>query len=252
MARRVATRYAPLVVILLFFVVLVRSPAHACGAGDQDIAVLTAPTPQYPESARSLGLGSVTVFVLVTIAPNGRLIDARVSASSGNADIDRAAVAVARSSTYSPKLRNCMPVVGQIYFPANFDPVPAPLFSSPPGWTPAMPLPVPLDWFGRWTRDSVEVVVVSGRLTKRTTAVPAAALSNSDVTVSRAVRACKGTQDAWLRIEAHKSSSLHEISDVAMLTVVKDGREYSAMYVTTDGKPADDSVMNSLLSLCAP
>ncbi len=54
----------------------------------------------------------VEVRVLVTISPGGALESARIEHSSGNGAIDREALRVARTSTYSPAMRECKPVTG--------------------------------------------------------------------------------------------------------------------------------------------
>ncbi len=78
--------------------------------------------PDYPESARDLGLGAVTVEVEVTVAPSGNLVDAKVYKSSSNMSIDQAALRAARQSTYSPKLVDCQPTQGDYLFRADFQP----------------------------------------------------------------------------------------------------------------------------------
>jgi TonB family protein len=78
--------------------------------------------PDYPDSARDLGLGPVTVLVEVTVSPSGALTDANVYKSSGNSAIDREALRAAHQSTYAPKLVNCSPTSGQYLFRAEFNP----------------------------------------------------------------------------------------------------------------------------------
>jgi len=78
--------------------------------------------PDYPESAREQGLGSVQVTVVVTIAPSGSLVSATIGQGSGNMAIDQAALATARQSTYAPKIVDCQPVQGQYNFKVTFDP----------------------------------------------------------------------------------------------------------------------------------
>jgi TonB family protein len=79
-------------------------------------------SPSYPDSARDLGLGTVSVFVQVTIDAQGRLVDARIYGSSNNAAIDEAALRAARASRYSPRIVNCVPVEGTYLFHADFAP----------------------------------------------------------------------------------------------------------------------------------
>jgi TonB family protein len=86
-------------------------------------ATVTNPVqPDYPESARDLGLGAVTVEVEVTVGPSGNLVNANVYKSSSNMAIDQAALRAARQSTYSPKLVDCSPTTGNYLFRADFQP----------------------------------------------------------------------------------------------------------------------------------
>lgn len=48
--------------------------------------------------------GGVNVSVEVTVAPDGSVQNARIAQSSGNRNLDSAAIRVARQSTYLPKL----------------------------------------------------------------------------------------------------------------------------------------------------
>ncbi len=93
-----------------------------CSNPNQEAAVLNAISPDYPDPARDLGLGKVTVLVQVTIDAQGRLVDAKVYQSSNNAAIDQAALRAARQTTYSPQIANCLPVEGTYIFHADFSP----------------------------------------------------------------------------------------------------------------------------------
>jgi TonB family protein len=79
-------------------------------------------SPDYPDSARDLGLGPVTVLVVVTIGPTGSLVDAKIQQSSNNGAIDQAAIRAAKQSQYAPKLVNCAPTTGSYIFRAEFNP----------------------------------------------------------------------------------------------------------------------------------
>lgn len=56
--------------------------------------------PDYSEAMKSAGIAGTTA-VIVEIAPDGRVISARVGESSGNSTLDNAALAAARASTYA-------------------------------------------------------------------------------------------------------------------------------------------------------
>lgn len=98
------------------------TPKPSCATPYQDATATQTVTPDYPDSAREMGLGEVQVAVQVTIGPSGNLMDAKIAQSSNNMAIDQAALSAARSSTYAPKIVNCQPVVGTYLFRVTFDP----------------------------------------------------------------------------------------------------------------------------------
>ncbi len=98
------------------------TPKPACANPNVEASVTNAVNPDYPESAKDLGLGAVTVEVEVTVGPSGNLVSASVYKSANNMAIDQAALRAARQSTYSPKLVNCSPTTGDYLFRADFQP----------------------------------------------------------------------------------------------------------------------------------
>jgi TonB family protein len=94
--------------------------AAACARPNADAKVLDAVPPSLPHGAKASGV----VNALVTIAPNGHVMDAKVVRSSGNASIDGAVLAAARKSTYSAKVANCAAVEGQYVYHVEFSPSP--------------------------------------------------------------------------------------------------------------------------------
>lgn len=98
------------------------TPKPACANPNVEASVTNAVQPDYPESARDLGLGAVSVEVEVTVGPSGNLVSASVYKSASNMAIDQAALRAARQSTYSPKLINCQPTTGNYLFRADFQP----------------------------------------------------------------------------------------------------------------------------------
>lgn len=98
------------------------TPKPACKTPYQDATATNPVTPDYPDSAREMGLGEVQVTVQVTIGPSGNLVDAKIAQSGNNMAIDQAALSAARQSTYAPKIVNCQPVVGTYLFKVTFDP----------------------------------------------------------------------------------------------------------------------------------
>jgi protein TonB len=98
------------------------TPKPACKTPYMDATVVNQAQPEYPDSARDLGLGEVQVAVEVTISPTGSLVGTKIAQSGGNMALDNAALAAARQSTYSPKIVNCQPVQGDYLFKVTFDP----------------------------------------------------------------------------------------------------------------------------------
>jgi TonB family protein len=98
------------------------TPKPACANPNVEATVTSPVQPDYPESAKDLGLGAVSVEVEVTVGPSGNLVSASVYKSSNNMSIDQAALRAARQSTYSPKLINCSPTTGNYLFRADFQP----------------------------------------------------------------------------------------------------------------------------------
>jgi TonB family protein len=60
------------------------------------------------------------VVVRVTVTPDGSVKNTAIAESSNNRDLDEAAVAGARNSTFLPKLVDCVPVTGDYLFHAQF------------------------------------------------------------------------------------------------------------------------------------
>lgn len=102
----------------------VRAESHhsSCASPNRDADVVQSVTPDYPETARELGLGQVTVQVKVTVSPSGNLVGASIFQSSNNMSLDQAALSAARQSTYSPKVVNCKAVTGDYLLKVPFDP----------------------------------------------------------------------------------------------------------------------------------
>lgn len=88
----------------------------------RDATVTQQVPPDYPESAREAGLGQVTAEIRVYITPQGKVAALRVFNSTGNGDLDQAAIRSAAESTYLPRVKNCKPVFGLYLFKVTFDP----------------------------------------------------------------------------------------------------------------------------------
>jgi TonB family protein len=84
------------------------------------VEILQQFTPDYPQIVRSLPLGDRTVSVRLTVTASGRPSAMSISQSSGNADLDRAALDAARKSTYASAAENCKPVASSYRFNVIF------------------------------------------------------------------------------------------------------------------------------------
>lgn len=85
-------------------------PKHVSTLADRSVPEFISghKAPRYPESARDKGIeGSVTVEY--TISTEGSVEGARVSSSSGNSDLDRAAVESVESRKYKPAVQAGIP-----------------------------------------------------------------------------------------------------------------------------------------------
>ncbi len=92
--------------------------AAACATPHVNATVTSPAEPKMPQ-----GLNVKTsAIALVTISPNGSVMKAVISKSSGNAAVDKSLLDAARQSKYSPELVNCQPVEGQYLFRADFAP----------------------------------------------------------------------------------------------------------------------------------
>ncbi len=96
------------------------TPKPACANPHLDASVTHAVEPEYPALAQQQGAIGVTQ-VEVSLTETGAVSDAKVYKSSGNASLDRAAIAAARQSTYSPEVDNCVKEAGNYLFRAEFD-----------------------------------------------------------------------------------------------------------------------------------
>jgi protein TonB len=94
--------------------------APACARPHVDALATVKVEPDYPEMARQQGAVGTTT-VKVSLSQTGAVTGASVYRSSGNAQLDMAAVRAARSSSYRPEIDNCEPVGGDYLFVATFE-----------------------------------------------------------------------------------------------------------------------------------
>jgi TonB family protein len=89
---------------------------------DRDATVSQEVPPDYPQNALGLGLGRLTAVIRVYLTPQGKIAALRVVNSTGNGEVDQAALRSAAASTYLPRIKKCKPTFGLYLFKATFDP----------------------------------------------------------------------------------------------------------------------------------
>ena len=89
-------------------------PARTAPSGDLSASMCVPVRPQYPREAERAGITG-TVMVSVSFNNSGAITEARVQKSSGNRDLDRAAITAAKRAKLCPGSGD-----GSGYFPVNF------------------------------------------------------------------------------------------------------------------------------------
>jgi len=92
--------------------------AH-CATPYKDGTMTYGVAPEYPKNLRNKG--SAIVMVRFTISPRGSVQNPKVLQSSGNHEIDNAAIVAVEKSRFSPKIVDCKPVPSTYSFRADFD-----------------------------------------------------------------------------------------------------------------------------------
>jgi TonB family protein len=93
----------------------------ACAVPNADARVISRAVPDYPETVRELGLAGTTQ-VRVALSATGSVLATAIVRSSGNGQLDLAAVRAARQTSYAPEVRNCEKTPSIYYFAAEFSP----------------------------------------------------------------------------------------------------------------------------------
>jgi len=96
------------------------TPRPQCANPNMDAAIKGDPvSPDYPDSARQQGAVGTTQ-VQVNLLATGAVASVSIYKSAGNAQLDQAALAAARATSYSPELVNCVKTAGSYLFRADF------------------------------------------------------------------------------------------------------------------------------------
>ncbi|MBP9697168.1 MAG: energy transducer TonB, partial [Thermomonas sp.] len=75
--------------------------------------------PKYPPEEQRSGIQGTTVLI-VSIDPSGGVLDVEVEKSSGNRNLDRAAVAAARRWRFNPEVRDGRKIASRVRVPVDF------------------------------------------------------------------------------------------------------------------------------------
>lgn len=89
-------------------------PSIGVPVGVQNLVI-----PTYPEEAEQQGAAGSTL-VAVAIDKNGNILSTAIRKSSGNEQLDEAAISGARASTYSGGVDGCSKIGGNIGYDATF------------------------------------------------------------------------------------------------------------------------------------
>jgi TonB family protein len=111
--------------------------APSCGIANRDAVVVKPVKPVLPSSVHSTDVESV--YVAVTIGPDGHLLNERIASSSNNPAVDRAVLDAVRMSTFAPKVINCQPTTGTYLYAFMFGRGWLTVSSLQPGTVPTAP-----------------------------------------------------------------------------------------------------------------
>lgn len=230
--------------------------ASTCSAPDREVRLTRQAPVYFPDSARVLGVGSETVLVHVNVKGDGSVASVAIIQSSGNGSIDRAALQIAKASSYSPKRRGCVSVPGSFLSKLYFDAGP-----TPPGRVHIKKsdiVPPP-----EWTRTSMgQYVRIDGStISVEDTAPYMGSLDayhaqlvengrNIDFVFSAdtRVRICHGRVDAWMLSYSVAAPGYPKRFATHVFTI-EDRVVYSAIFSSTTTQ-AEPDVVDALLTLC--
>jgi protein TonB len=85
-----------------------------------DISSKNMNPPKYPPAAARSGIEG-TVILIIDVDANGNVVDVSVEKSSRNRDLDRAAIAAAKTWRFNPSLVNGQKAAGRVRVPVDFN-----------------------------------------------------------------------------------------------------------------------------------
>lgn len=97
------------------------APSGGCVTPNAPAAVKSTPQPpEVPANARQAAAKGGVAQIHVRLSEQGAVLDAAVQASSGNGDLDRIALEMAKQATYSPTLAGCKATAGEYVYRVRF------------------------------------------------------------------------------------------------------------------------------------
>ncbi|HTU69198.1 MAG TPA: TonB family protein [Candidatus Baltobacteraceae bacterium] len=245
-------------------------PGGSCAQPNRPAQVVTAVIPDYPDAVAQLHLKATTATVGVETDATGAVTSVWIAVSSGNDDLDHAALDAARKSKFAPALVNCIAVASSFGVQEDFVPESAvvpytvmtpsapvvrkPFFTPPRGWKPFTPTGTPdpnWQFFASWYLARSSLFLEGGATTDTVDSFHQRVerdliATGARIITDRAVLTCKGTQTGWLLVYTIRDLGYAEI------TAFAPSAEYDVTYETYDRVPPSDDVMASLTSLCTP
>lgn len=94
------------------------TPRPSCSTPDVEAKTVVAISPDAPVAAS--GFGDALAMIKVDLDAQGNVTGVSVYKSTGSPELDRAAMAAARESSYAPEERDCKPVSGSYLFKVEF------------------------------------------------------------------------------------------------------------------------------------
>lgn len=95
------------------------APPIASNVPDQPPRAISSPAPDYPRNAQRRGIGG-TVVIRVDVTGRGDVESLELEQSSGDRDLDRAALQAVRRWRFDPATRDGRPVAASVRVPINF------------------------------------------------------------------------------------------------------------------------------------
>lgn len=172
-------------------------PSAGAVAGNQPVRIAYSEPPNYPHEAIRAGQQG-TAMLLAEISPQGRATRLALVGTSGNADLDRAALYSVWTWSFWPRTVRGKPVASFVQVPVAFR------FASARADVPPMPVLPPMSLAGMEWRDGFQTLPRTG-LAESAGARPAQCVQVADPRIDASTRAGALVKAGW-RIDAMPQS----------------------------------------------